>query len=177
MDLSEIQKKLREARRSPARPGKHRLEDEPALKLALGADHGGFALRENLARYLRELGYAVDDLGTTSREPVDYPDFAVAVARRVASGACALGVVVDGAGLGSCMAANKVRGVRAATCHDETTVRNSREHNNANVLALGSGVVNAGHARRLVRIWLETPFAGGRHTRRVDKIDALDRER
>ena len=178
MDLAEIQKRLREARQSAKGLGARRLEDEPArARIAFGADHGGFALKASLVRYVRELGYEVEDVGTTSREPVDYPDFAVAVARQVASGACALGVVVDGAGLGSCMAANKVRGVRAATCHDEVTVRNSREHNNANVLALGSSVVNAGYARRLVRIWLETPFAGGRHTRRVDKIDALDRER
>jgi ribose 5-phosphate isomerase B len=95
----------------------------------------------------------------------------------VASGDCGFGIVIDAAGLGSCMAANKIPGVRAATCHDESTVRNSREHNDANVLVLGSRVVHPGLARRLVRVWLETPFAGGRHARRVEKIDALDRQR
>jgi ribose 5-phosphate isomerase B len=178
MDLEALQKGLREARRRPAAPGRRRLEGgAPAVRVALGADHGGFGLKENLKAFLVEQGFAVEDVGTFSREPVDYPDFALAVARHVAAGACALGIVIDGAGLGSCMVANKVPGVRAATCHDEATARNSREHNNANVLALGAGVVHAGHARRIVRRWLATPFAGGRHARRVDKIDALDRGR
>ena len=176
MQLGEIQERLREARRMPAaRAGHRRLGDvsEP-MRVALGADHGGYALKEALKGLLVELAVRVDDVGTHGSEPVDYPDLAVAVAQRVASGAARFGIVIDAAGLGSCMAANKVAGVRAATCHDEASARNSREHNNANVLVLGSRVVQRGAARRLVRVWLQTPFAGGRHARRVDKIDALD---
>ncbi len=178
MDVNEWQRTLR-ARSGAGAKLRGATHPEPAavLRVAVGADHGGFDLKAALTPALRAWGYEVDDVGTTSCEPVDYPDFAVAVARRVASGACALGIAIDAAGLGSCMAANKVRGVRAATCHDEATVRNSREHNNANVSVLGSRVVNAGYARRLVRIWLATPFAGGRHEQRVRKIDALDEER
>lgn len=149
-----------------------------AADVAIGADHGGFPLKERLRRYLtEELGYSVDDCGAWSPDPVDYPDVAERVARRVASGSSPRGILIDGAGIGSSMAANKIPGIRAALCHDERTVRNSREHNDANVLCLGSGVVHPGEARRLVRIWLGEPFAGGRHARRVEKINALDRER
>lgn len=180
MDVQEWQNRLREARRRRAAAGHGRLEAAPPaerLRIALGADHGGYALKEAIKAVLVEQGHDVDDLGTTSREPVDYPDFALAVARRVAGGSAARGIVVDGAGLGSCMVANKVRGVRAATCHDEATVRNSRAHNDANVLVLGAASVPVGLARRLVRLWLAVPFEGGRHARRVAKIDALDGER
>jgi len=178
MEIEALQRQLREARRIRTATGRRALP--PAAtpeRIALGADHGGFALKESLRHHVASLGYEVVDCGTGGPEPVDYPDFALAVARAVASGQCARGIVVDGAGLGSCIVANKVRGVRAATCHDEATVRNSRAHNNANVLALGAGSLSAGHARRLVKVWLATPFEGGRHARRVDKIDALDRER
>ena len=175
MDLDGVQKALREARRRPARAGHGRLEPADApQRIAIGADHGGFALKQQLAAYLRELGNAVVDVGVHDTQPADYPDLAVAVARKVASGECGLGIVIDAAGLGSCMAANKVRGVRAATCHDELTARNSREHNDANVLVLGSRVVSTGHARRIVRVWLATAHAGGRHAARVAKINALD---
>ena len=176
MRLDELQEYLRQGRRQRGRTERRRLE-APPLRVALGADHGGFALKQALRALLEELGVAVEDQGVHDTRPVDYPDIAVAVAQRVASGDCRFGIVVDAAGLGSCMAANKIRGVRAATCHDESTVRNSREHNDANVLVLGSRVVARGHARRLVRLWLATPFAGGRHAGRVAKIDALDRER
>lgn len=139
--------------------------------LALGGDHGGFGLKESLKAYLaQELDLNVRDMGTHSRESVDYPDFALAVARAVASGECEKGIVIDTMGIGSSIAANKVRGIRAALCHDVTTARNSRAHNDANVLALGSKVVNPGHARRIVREWLATPFEGGRHGKRVQKI-------
>lgn len=176
MRLEDIQRRLHEARRTRrGRAGHRRLETPPAVRrVALGADHGGYALKESLKNFLVAMDVEVEDVGTHTTAAVDYPDLAVAVARRVASGDCALGIVIDAAGLGSCMAANKVRGVRAATCHDEATARNSREHNNANLLVLGSRVVQRGHARRIVRLWLDTPFAGGRHARRVDKIDALD---
>lgn len=150
---------------------------EPAARdvIAIGADHGGFRLKEQLKRYLTEdLGYEVMDAGTHDESPVDYPDIARVVATEVRSGACARGILIDGAGIGSTMAANKIRGIRCALCHDERTVVNSRSHNDANVLALGVGSVNPGHARRLVRLWLTTPFEGGRHAARVDKIMRLE---
>lgn len=143
--------------------------------VALGADHAGFALKEALRRYVEEeLGHAALDLGTHSAEPVDYPDIALAVAGAVARGEAARGILVDGAGIGSTMAANKVRGVRAALCHDERTARNGREHNDANVLVLGAGSVGRGQARAIVRVFLATPFAGGRHERRVKKVMAIE---
>lgn len=178
MNVSEWQEELRvrRTRRTPPVPAAP-AGAAPRPRVALGADHGGFALKEALKGWIVDLGYEVDDAGTHSTDAVDYPDIAVAVAERVARGTCRYGIVIDAAGLGSCMAANKIAGIRAATCHDEATTRNSREHNNANVLVLGSRVVHPGEARRLVRIWLATPFAGGRHARRVEKIDALDQRR
>ena len=144
--------------------------------MAIGSDHGGFPLKEILKRYLtEELGYEVRDCGTHSTEAVDYPDFAAAVAREVASGRCVKGVVIDAAGIGSTMAANKVAGARCALCHDNATVLNAREHNDANVLALGAKVVNRGLASSMVRLFLATSFGGGRHERRVQKIMALER--
>ena len=148
-----------------------------ARRIAIGADHGGFQLKELLVESLRQTGHQVEDVGTRSTDPVDYPVFARAVAEAVAAGRADVGIVIDGAGIGSAMVANKVPGVRAALAYDLSSARNSREHNDANVLVLGSGVVQRGHARRLVRIWLRTPFAGGRHARRVAKIDALDEAR
>jgi len=147
-----------------------------ARRVALGSDHGGFELKEVLRQYIgEELGWEVHDCGTHSTDAVDYPDFAAAVAREVAAGRCALGIVVDAAGIGSAMAANKIAGARCAACHDDRTVVNSREHNDANVLSLGARIVNRGLAQRLVRLFLTTPFAGGRHERRVQKIMALER--
>jgi ribose 5-phosphate isomerase B len=144
-------------------------------RVAIGSDHGGFALKEVLKRAIVEdLGWEVHDCGTHSTEAVDYPDFAAAVAREVASGRAARGVIVDAAGIGSSIAANKVAGVRCALCHDDATVLNSREHNDANVLALGARVVNRGAATRMARLFLTTPFGGGRHERRVRKIVALE---
>jgi ribose 5-phosphate isomerase B len=149
----------------------------PARTIALGADHGGVALKDAIATHLRELGCTVTDLGTAGDAAVDYPDFAVAVAREVARGRADLGIMVDGAGIGSAMAANKVRGIRAAGCHDVTTAQNAREHNNANVLTLGGGLLGTRLALAVVDAFLATPFAGGRHAPRVAKIDALDAER
>ncbi len=144
--------------------------------VAIGSDHGGFALKEILKRAISDdLGLAVHDCGAHSTDAVDYPDSAAAVGREVASGRASHGIVIDSAGIGSTMAANKVAGVRCALCHDDATVLNSREHNDANVLALGSKVVNRGAATRMVRLFLTTPFAGGRHERRVAKIMALER--
>jgi ribose 5-phosphate isomerase B len=145
--------------------------------IALGADHGGYALKEMLKEYLQESGYQVIDCGTYGTESVDYPDFALAVAQLVGRGKAWRGIVVDGAGIGSCMAANKVIGVRAAMCYDHATALNSREHNNANVLTLGAGLIGPNLARMIVKTWLNTPFAGGRHARRVNKIMAIERER
>ncbi len=147
-------------------------------RIAVGSDHSGFRLKQQLIAYLsEELGYDVDDCGAPSEEAVDYPDIARAVADRVRRGACSRGILIDAAGIGSSMAANKVPGIRCALCHDEMTVKNSRLHNDANVLALGSRVVNPGFARTLVRRWLMTPFEGGRHARRVEKIMRLETER
>jgi ribose 5-phosphate isomerase B len=143
--------------------------------VAIGADHGGFRLKEALKGFLRELGHDVIDCGTASTEAVDYPDFALAVAELVAQGRAWRGIVVDGAGIGSCMAANKVPGVRAAMCYDQSTAVNSREHNDANVLTLGAGLIGENLARQIVRTWLETPFGGGRHARRVEKIMETER--
>ena len=149
---------------------------EPKV-VALGADHGGFPLKEQLKVLLAELGYDVLDLGTSSTEAVDYPDFAVAVARAVAGGCTWRGIMIDGAGIGSSMAANKVAGVRAALCYDLTTAQNAREHNDANVLTLGGTLIGTRLAVDIVRTFLATDFGGGRHARRVDKINSLDTAR
>lgn len=147
-------------------------------RVAIGADHGGFHMKEQLRRYMsEELGVHVVDCGTWSTDSVDYPDIAAKVAGSVSRNECDLGILIDGAGIGSSMAANKIAGVRAAVCHNDATTLNSREHNNSNVLCLGSNIVGIGNARRLVRLWLSTPFAGGRHATRVDKINALDESR
>ena len=145
------------------------------MRVAIGSDHGGFALKEILRRVIAdELGWEVHDCGTHSTDAVDYPDFAAAVGREVASGRAARGIVIDAAGIGSTMAANKIAGVRCALCHDDTTVLNAREHNDANLLALGARIVNRGAATRMVRLFLTTAFAGGRHERRIHKIMALE---
>ncbi len=142
--------------------------------VALGADHGGYAMKEALEKTLAEKGYVVMDCGTHSEQAVDYPDFAAAVARAVAEGRAWRGVVVDGAGIGSCMAANKVRGVRAALCYDHASANNAREHNDANVLTLGAGMLGLNLARQILDTFLTTEFGGGRHAPRVAKIMALE---
>jgi ribose 5-phosphate isomerase B len=146
-----------------------------AKTVAIGTDHGGYQLKEMLKGYLGELGYTVVDCGTDSASSVDYPDFAFAVAQLVAQGRAWRGIVVDGAGIGSCMAANKVPGVRAAMCYDQSSASNSREHNGANVLTLGAGLIGPNLARQIVHTWLNTPFGGGRHGKRVDKIMEIER--
>jgi ribose 5-phosphate isomerase B len=142
--------------------------------IAIGADHGGFALKERLGFRLKERGHRVIDCGTDSTDAVDYPDYAVAVASKVASGEADVGIMVDGAGIGSAMAANKIPGVRAALCYDVSTARNAREHNHANMVTLGAGLIGDGLAWQIVQEFLATPYGGGRHARRVAKIDALD---
>jgi len=146
-----------------------------ARVVALGADHGGFSLKETLKDFVASLGYGVLDCGTTSTNAVDYPDLAYAVARLVSEGQAWRGIVVDGAGIGSCMAANKVPGVRAALCYDHATAVNSREHNDANVLTLGAGLLGPALAKQIAQTWLATEFAGGRHERRVAKIGEIER--
>jgi ribose 5-phosphate isomerase B len=149
-------------------------ETAPDQTVALGADHGGFELKEKLKSYLLELGYVVLDCGTSSSDSVDYPDLAYAVAKTVSDGRAARGIMVDGAGIGSCMAANKVPGIRAAMCYDLSTASNSREHNDANVLTLGGRLIGDILARQIVSTWLNTAFGGDRHARRVNKIMAIE---
>lgn len=153
------------------------VSSDVTRRVAIGADHGGYALKEELKDYLQtELGYDVYDVGPSSAESVDYPDYAEAVARQVGRGRCAAGIMIDGVGIGSCMAANKVPGVRASLCYDVSTARNAREHNHANVLTLGGQMIGPLAARQIVQAWLETDYGGGRHARRVGKIMEIERK-
>jgi ribose 5-phosphate isomerase B len=145
-------------------------------RIALGADHAGFQAKESIRKYLQAAGYDVSDEGTWSEESVDYPDFAIRVARRVQQGQDDLGILVCGTGIGMAMAANKIGGVRAAVAHDSLTARMSREHNDANVLALGARVLSENQIVEAVAAFLDAQFAGGRHQHRVDKISELDQE-
>ena len=147
-----------------------------ASTIALGADHAGFELKEALKAWLIDEGYQVLDLGTHSSEPVDYPDYAVQVAQAVADHKVERGALVCGTGIGMCIAANKVPGVRAALCSDLYTARMSREHNDANVLTLGGRLMGAEMAVDILKMWLETSFAAGRHQRRLDKIAQIERQ-
>ena len=139
-------------------------------KVIIGSDHGGFELKQHLADYLRKEGYEVIDMGCHSPEPVDYPDIAFLVAEAVANSKETMGIMIDGVGVASAMVANKVPGIRAAACGDLFSVNNAREHNNANVLTLGGRVIGKGLAEAMVKKFLETPFAGGRHERRITKM-------
>jgi ribose 5-phosphate isomerase B len=145
-------------------------------RIALGADHAGFHIKETIRKYLEHAGYAMDDMGTWSEESVDYPDFARAVGERVAAGQDQLGILACGTGIGMAIAANKIPGIRAAVAHDAMTARMAREHNNANVLTLGGRVVDDALAVAIVRDFLGAQFAGGRHERRIDKISQLEQE-
>lgn len=142
--------------------------------VAIGTDHGGVDLKETLKQHLNEKGFIVIDCGTDTKDSVDYPDIALSVAELVANGKAWRGIIIDGAGIGSCMAANKVPGVRAALCYDYATAVNSREHNDANVLTLGAGLIGTNLAKLIVSTWLSTSFGGGRHARRVEKIMAIE---
>ena len=144
-------------------------------RVALGGDHGAVGQKEMLKAYLQAAGYRVVDVGCVGADKVDYPDIAVAVCRKVVSGDCERGIVLDGAGIGSSIAANKIKGIRAALCYDIRTVINSREHNNANVLSLGGPLHDAGQLCDMAKTWLETRFGGGRHMVRVNKIMAIER--
>jgi len=144
------------------------------MKIALGSDHAGFELKEEVKRLLAEEGIIFQDFGTFSPDPVDYPDIALPVAEAVKEGNFDRGVLLCGTGIGVSIAANKVPGIRAALCHDTFTARTSREHNDANVLVLGGRVVGPGLAREIVKTWLNTEFTGGRHARRLQKIAAIE---
>ncbi len=163
-------KKIEVVRRTPRRGSK------ASRVIAIGADHGGFKMKEDLKRLLGELGHRVHDFGTNSEDAVDYPDFAHAVARAVADGSAELGIIIDGAGVGSAMTANKVPGVRAAACYSVAVARNSREHNDANVLTLGSKTITAAEMREIVNAWLATEISEERHRKRVSKIEAIERQ-
>ena len=147
------------------------------VRIAVGSDHAGLALKEKVREYLLDRGYDVDDQGTFSEQSVDYPDFAEKVAERVATGQATFGVVVCATGAATAMAANKVPGIRAAACNDTITARSAREHNNANVLTLGGRILGPAAAGKVLDTWLATPYAGGRHQKRLDKIVAIERSR
>jgi len=146
----------------------------PARTIAIGSDHGGFRLKEALKPLLEGMGLFPRDVGVMEEKPADYPDIAQKVADLVAAGSATRGVIIDGAGIGSCMAANKVPGIRAALCYDKASARNGREHNDSNVLTLGARLLTQTQAEDVLRTWLETPFAGGRHQARVDKIMQIE---
>lgn len=144
--------------------------------MAIGSDHAGFSLKEDLKQFLKELGHDVDDHGTDSEESVDYPPICAAVGRTVRDGHADRGIVLGGSGQGEQIAANKVHGVRAALCNDLFTARLSREHNDANVLAMGARIVASALAREILSVWLETQFAGDRHAARLEQITAIESE-
>jgi ribose 5-phosphate isomerase B len=146
------------------------------VRVALGADHAGFPLKEDLATFLRAAGHDVLDMGTDGTDPVDYPAFCAAAARAVIDGSADRAIVLGGSGQGEQIAANKVHGIRAALCHDLYLAKLSREHNDANVLAMGARVIAPEYAREIVTVWLATPFAGGRHEPRLEQIAAIERE-
>lgn len=164
------ERRIELVRRTPRRGSRQRK------MIAVGADHGGFPMKEELKALLSELGHTVHDFGTDSETAVDYPDFAHAVARAVSDGRADLGIVIDGAGVGSCMTANKVPGVRAAACYSVAVAKNSREHNDANVLTLGSKTITSAEMREIVSAWLSTEISEDRHRKRVAKIVAVERQ-
>ncbi len=146
------------------------------MKIAIGSDHAGWELKEKIRAYLEELGHQPRDFGTDSADSCDYPDFALAVAEAVVGGEEERGILICSTGIGMAISANKVPGIRAALCRDEETARLSREHNDANVLTLDSSIAASGNIRNLLRVWLNTGFAGGRHARRVGKIKQIEKK-
>lgn len=164
------EKKIELVRRVPRRGS------QTSRMIAVGADHGGFKMKEELKEFLGEAGHRVHDFGTNSEDAVDYPDFAHAVARAVADGTVDVGIIIDGAGVGSAITANKVPGVRAAACYSVAVARNSREHNDTNVLTLGSKTITSGEMREIVEAWLATDISEDRHRKRVSKIEAIERQ-
>jgi len=155
-------------------PGQITATAPPDRTIAIGSDHGGFRMKQELLPLLAELGLAIRDVGVLEEKPADYPDIALQVAELVTSGLATRGVIIDAAGIGSAIAANKVRGIRAALCYDVASARNSREHNHANVLTLGGRLLTTSQAETVLRTWLATPYGGGRHQARIDKITAME---
>ena len=145
------------------------------MRIAMGADHAGFSLKEDLKGFLEAEGHQVIDVGTDSTDPVDYPAFCAAAARAVVDGRADRGIVLGGSGQGEQIVANKIDGIRASLCHDLFSARLAREHNDANVLGIGARVIAPAYAREVVRLWLETPFDGGRHERRIEQIVMIER--
>jgi ribose 5-phosphate isomerase B len=150
------------------------MRTEEAMKIAIGSDHRGFDAKRRLLPLLRQMGHDVVDVGPVGNDSVDYPDYAYEVAKRVSEGRVDRGILICGTGIGMCIAANKVKGVRAAPCHDSITVEMSRRHNDANVLCLSADLLGDELIGRIVRLWLETDFEGGRHARRVEKIKRIE---
>ena len=180
-DIRNIVQKVMAQTAAPGQSAASQAADQPCASgkkrtIAVGSDHGGYDLKTIVIAYLEEMGHTVIDCGTHSKDAVDYPDFAFAVADKVRQGVACRGIVIDAAGIGSCMAANKVPGVRAAMCVDYATASNSREHNNANVLSLGAGLLGVNQVKLIIKTFLETDFGGGRHTRRVDKITDIEKK-
>lgn len=149
---------------------KKRLRGEQNLKIAIASDHGGFELKKEIIRFLEQKNIPYKDFGTFSTDSVDYPDVAIPCAEAVARGEFTRGIIICGTGIGVCIAANKVKGIRAALCHDTFSARMSRMHNDANVLTMGGRVIGPGLATAIVEEWLKSDFEGGRHKRRIDKI-------
>ena len=160
----------------PQEKGREGLERDSAKIVAIGADHGGFELKEILKAELIALGFRTIDVGTASNEAVDYPDFAHEVAKMVSAGEAWRGIIIDGAGIGSCIVANKVPGIRAGMAYDYSSALNSREHNDTNVLTLGAGLIGVNLAKQILKVWLSTEFAGGRHARRLEKVLAIEKQ-
>lgn len=148
---------------------------EPEMRVAMGADHAGFPLKEDLKPFLAAEGHSVIDCGTDSADPVDYPAFCAAAARAVAEGRADRGIVLGGSGQGEQIVANKIDGVRASLCHDLYSARLAREHNDANVLSMGARIIAPAYAKEIVRVWLATAFEGGRHVPRIEQIAMIER--
>ncbi len=161
---------------TPKQPAPAETKPADRKVIAIGADHGGYELKEILKADLATMEYKVIDVGTNSKEAVDYPDFAHEVACCVSTGKAWRGIMIDGAGIGSCIVANKVPGVRAGMAYDYSSALNSREHNDTNVLTLGAGLIGINLAKQIVTVWLSTNFGGGRHERRVSKIAAIEKQ-
>lgn len=157
-------------------PEEYQRAREPHRTVVLGSDHGGFRMKEHVKGILLGMGYLVEDVGSFDERSVDYPDLAEKVAEAVSCGQAFAGVMVDGAGIGSSMVANKVPGIRAALCYDRASARNSREHNHANLLTLGGRMLTETQAEDVVRTWFTTPWGGGRHQSRIDKITAVEKK-
>ena len=173
--LSKVTGEAERAQTAPNPPAQPTVASGKKV-VAIGADHGGFELKGVLKTEISSLGFEVTDVGTNSKDAVDYPDFAHAVAQSVSTGKAWRGIMIDGAGIGSCIVANKVPGVRAGMAYDISSANNSREHNDTNVLTLGAGLIGANLAKQIVKVWLTTEFGGDRHQKRVDKIKSVEKQ-